>query len=66
MPLETNWRRLQINLLDDSVAYRWRERSDFFAGGNMFIYYNFSGDVLPLHLCYIESVEQLAAERKSL
>jgi Uma2 family endonuclease len=40
VPLETNWHRLQINLLDDIVAYRWRDRTDFFAGGNMFIYYS--------------------------
>ncbi len=40
VPLESNWHRLQINLLDDIVAYRWRERSDFFAGGNMFIYFS--------------------------
>jgi Uma2 family endonuclease len=40
VPLETNWHRLQINLLDDIIRYRWRERTDFFAGGNMFIYYS--------------------------
>jgi Uma2 family endonuclease len=39
-PLETNWHRAQINLLIDVVYYRWRGRNDFFAGGNMFIYYS--------------------------
>jgi Uma2 family endonuclease len=39
-PLESNWHRAQINLLIDIVSYRWRERNDFFAGGNMFIYYS--------------------------
>jgi Uma2 family endonuclease len=38
--LETNWHRNQLNLLIDVVRYRWRERDDFFAGGNMFIYYS--------------------------
>jgi Uma2 family endonuclease len=40
MPLETNWHRGQINLLIDVIRYRWRDRQDFFAGGNMFIYYS--------------------------
>ena len=40
IPLETDWHGLQINLLDDLVTHRWRDRTDFFAGGNMFIYYS--------------------------
>lgn len=39
-PLETNWHRAQMNLLIDVVTYRWRDRQDFFVGGNMFIYYS--------------------------
>lgn len=39
-PLESNWHRLQINLLDDLVRQHWRDRQDFFAGGNMFVYYS--------------------------
>jgi Uma2 family endonuclease len=39
-PLETNWHRLQINLLVDIVKEHWRGRTDYFAGGNMFIYYS--------------------------
>ena len=39
-PLESNWHRLQINLLDDIVRQQWRDRQDFFAGGNMFVYYS--------------------------
>lgn len=39
-PLESNWHRAQMNLLIDIVYYRWRDRNDFFAGGNMFIYYS--------------------------
>lgn len=38
-PLETTWHRNQINLLIDVVRHRWRERQDFFAGGNLFVYY---------------------------
>jgi hypothetical protein len=37
-PLETNWYRLQINLLGDMLHRHWPERTGFFAGGNMFIY----------------------------
>jgi Uma2 family endonuclease len=40
IPLESNWHRIQMNLLVDIVRYRWRQRQDFFAGGNMFIYYS--------------------------
>lgn len=40
VPLESNWHRGQINLLIDSVSARWRDRHDFFVGGNMFIYYS--------------------------
>jgi Uma2 family endonuclease len=39
-PLETNWHRAQINLLIDVVTTRWRDRQDFFVGGNLFIYYS--------------------------
>jgi len=41
IPLETNWHRIQMNLLIDSVHYHWRDRHDYFAGGNMFIYFSF-------------------------
>ena len=40
LPLESNWHRLQINLLVDCVRQHWQGRSDFFVGGNMFIYYS--------------------------
>jgi len=40
VPLETNWHRVQINLLIDSVHSHWRDRSDYYAGGNMFIYFS--------------------------
>ncbi len=40
LPLETNWHRIQMNLLIDIVHYLWRGRDDYFVGGNMFIYYS--------------------------
>lgn len=39
-PLESNRHRIAINTLIDSLQYHWRERNDYFAGGNMFIYYS--------------------------
>ncbi|MBW8876061.1 MAG: Uma2 family endonuclease [Acidobacteria bacterium] len=41
-PLETRWHYLQINLLVESIeqAMEERGRSDYFAGGNMFVYYS--------------------------
>jgi Uma2 family endonuclease len=38
-PLESHWHRLQINLLGDMLHQHWQGRSDYFAGGNMFVYY---------------------------
>jgi Uma2 family endonuclease len=38
-PLESHWHRLQINLLGDMLSQYWQARTDFFAGGNMFVYY---------------------------
>ena len=40
IPLETNWHRIQMNLLIDIIHCLWRERDDYFVGGNMFIYYS--------------------------
>lgn len=39
-PLESHWHRQQINLLGDMLHQHWPERTDFFAGGNMFVYYS--------------------------
>ena len=41
-PLETYWHRLQMNLLIDLIgqAMDERGRTDFFASGNMFVYYS--------------------------
>ncbi len=40
VPLESNRHRLAMNLLIRSMLVAYRERTDFFAGGNMFIYYS--------------------------
>jgi len=39
-PLETNRHRIAMNVLIDSVLNALQERRDFFAGGNMFVYYS--------------------------
>ena len=39
-PLESDWHGVQISLLDELVRQHWKGRSDFFCGGNMFIYYS--------------------------
>ncbi len=40
IPLESNWHRHQMNLLIELIEYHWRDRNDFFTGGNMFIYFD--------------------------
>jgi len=39
-PLESNRHRIAMNLLIDSFKHHWAERTNFFAGGNMFLYYS--------------------------
>jgi Uma2 family endonuclease len=39
-PLESNWHGLQIGLLIDLIHSHRRGERDFFAGGNMFVYYS--------------------------
>jgi len=39
-PLETRRHRIQINLLFDSLHQGWTGRRNFYADGNMFIYYS--------------------------
>ncbi|KOR38332.1 MULTISPECIES: Uma2 family endonuclease [Planktothricoides] len=39
-PLETNRHRTAMNALIRSLEYAWRDRNDFFTGGNMFMYYS--------------------------
>jgi Uma2 family endonuclease len=39
-PLETPWHFSSIALLKEVLAWHWRDREDFFVGGNMFVYYS--------------------------
>lgn len=39
-PMETNRHRQQMVLLIQSLKYAWRDRHDYFAGGNMFVYFS--------------------------
>lgn len=39
-PLESARHRQQMNLLIESLEFAWRERSDFYVGGNMFLYFS--------------------------
>ncbi len=38
--MESEWHRLAMNLLIESIRYHLRRRDDFYVGGNMFIYFN--------------------------
>jgi Uma2 family endonuclease len=40
VPLESHWHVLQIGLLIELLAYWFRDRNDYYAGGNMFIYFS--------------------------
>lgn len=39
-PLETDWHRLQMTLLIQSLEWLWRDRQDFYVSGNLTIYYS--------------------------
>src|ERR1700737_1089515 len=39
-PLESDWYRMAIGLLVEPLSYRFRDREDYYAGGNSFIYYS--------------------------
>jgi Uma2 family endonuclease len=38
--IESSWHRAAISLLIDSLSHHWRDRDDFFAGGNMIVYFD--------------------------
>jgi Uma2 family endonuclease len=40
VPLETPWHRTAINLLIEVILLLLRNRTDFYVGGNMFLYYS--------------------------
>ncbi len=39
IPMESPWHLFEIYLLAAVLTYRWRDRNDYYVGGNMFIYY---------------------------
>ncbi|MBI2875329.1 MAG: hypothetical protein HYY20_00425, partial [Candidatus Tectomicrobia bacterium] len=39
-PLESQWHDDEIHLLLSSVRHHWHGRTDFYCGGNMFIYFS--------------------------
>jgi len=42
VPMENPWHRDSMNTLINSLKHQWRDRRDFFVGGNMFVYYSLS------------------------
>jgi Uma2 family endonuclease len=40
--MESNNQRISMNVLIQSLKHYWRDRQDFFVGGNMFVYYSAS------------------------
>jgi Uma2 family endonuclease len=40
VPLESPWHRAEINLLLEALDYHWQERDDYYAGGNMYVYFS--------------------------
>lgn len=39
-PMESARHRQQMTVLIESLEYAWRDRSDFYVGGNMFLYFS--------------------------
>jgi Uma2 family endonuclease len=39
-PLESPWHFAGIHLMIEMLTYLWQERTDFYCGGNMFLYYS--------------------------
>jgi Uma2 family endonuclease len=39
-PMDSARHRQQMQLLIDSLEYAWRDRTDYYAGGNMFLYFS--------------------------
>ncbi len=40
VPLESPWHRAAMNLLIEILIFLWRDRNDFYVGGNMFLHYS--------------------------
>src|SRR4051794_34382936 len=40
VPIDSPWHRAAIGLLIDSLTEHWRDRDDFYVGGDMFLYFS--------------------------
>lgn len=40
IPMDSPWHRSQINLLIELTQQHWQDRTDYYTGGNMFVYYS--------------------------
>jgi Uma2 family endonuclease len=40
VPLETSWHAMQMTMLIQSLKRHWMDRSDFYVGGDMFVYWD--------------------------
>lgn len=62
VPLENPWHLAEINLLLESLSCRWRDRHDYYVGGNMFIYYSLresrAEDVAGPDFFYVSGVDR--------
>lgn len=39
-PMDSPWHRENMNLLIEVIDHRWRDRTDFYSGGDMFVYFS--------------------------
>lgn len=40
IPMESDWHRAAMNLLIEIIVHLWQGRTDYYVGGNMFIYFD--------------------------
>jgi Uma2 family endonuclease len=61
-PLESPWHFAAIALLKEVLLWHWRDRDDFYVGGNMFVYYDLDRLGKPLFrgpdFFYVSSVDR--------
>jgi Uma2 family endonuclease len=68
VPLESPWHFAAIALLKAILTWFWRDRDDFFLGGNMFVYYNlkrlFHRDFRGPDFFYVSGVDRRTPRKK--
>jgi Uma2 family endonuclease len=61
-PMESPWHLFAIQLMLQPLAYHWRDRRDFYMGGNMFLYYSLQDVTNPAFkgpdFFYVNGVER--------